>query len=50
MKRIDINKEVLSKYTDEQLKQWAVDNQLTEAELKEIKKQLKPQKAEKPSE
>lgn len=45
--QIDINKEVLSKYSDEKLKQWADDNKLSEADLKEIKKLLKPAKAEK---
>lgn len=50
MKQIDINKEVLSKYSDDQLAAWAQDNELTAADLKEVKASLKkksgPEKAE----
>lgn len=44
-KQIDINKEVLSKYSDEQLKQWAEDNKLSAADLKEVKTSLKKKPA-----
>jgi hypothetical protein len=40
-KQIDLNKEVLKKYSAEDLSQWAKDNSLSAADLKEVQAELK---------